>query len=109
AAPTLVYLCKLDARGRVNIGIVGGGVLASETTRIAGIVAAVDPTLDYPLGRFLPPGKKSLADDEIALLNWPIEPRLLPLAPDTEVTLTYKPPEHQPEKLKDRTARFRFA
>src|SRR5262249_37074675 len=39
AAPTLVYLCKIAAGG----------------TQVAGIVAALDPTLDAPLGPFLPP------------------------------------------------------
>jgi ABC-type antimicrobial peptide transport system permease subunit len=94
AAQTLVYLCKLEAKGKPHI---------------AGIVAALDPTLDAPLGPFLPDGKKALADDEIALLDWTIEPTLLPLKTGEKVTLTYKPPEHRPGKLPDKTADFRFA
>ena len=92
AAPTLVYLCKLSVGDK----------------RIAGIVAAVDPTLAEPLGPFLPPGKTSLENNEIALLDWTIAPTLLPLAIGTEMKLTYKPPEHQPGKLKDLSADFRF-
>ncbi len=93
AAPTLVYLCKISAGQK----------------KVTGIIAALDPTQTPPLGPFLPPGKTELADDEIALVDWTLQPTLLPLSPGAEVTLLYKPPEHQPEKLDNRTATFRFA
>jgi ABC-type lipoprotein release transport system permease subunit len=93
AAPTLVYLSKLDGHGK----------------RIAGVVTAADPTLSTPLGPFLPPGKTRLADDEIALVAWHGEPSLPALKEGEEVTLTYKPPEHQPGALPDRHAKFRYA
>ncbi len=103
AAPTLVYLCKLKAAGKKVM------VAGKEVDAVAGIVAALDPNQTSPLGPFLPPGRTSLADDEIVLADWTEEPTLLPLKDGTEITLVYKPPEHQPGKLPDRTARFRFA
>lgn len=91
AAPTVVYLCRMETPSQRN----------------AGVVAALDPTKDAPLGPFLPPGKKSLADDEIILVEeaWPKDGR--PAVGD-KVTLVYKPPEsHGPAP--DLKANFRVA
>jgi ABC-type antimicrobial peptide transport system permease subunit len=91
AAPTLVYLCRLESAGR----------------RIAGVVAALDARRPAPLGPFLPRGKKELADDEIVLVEeaWPEGQR--PAAGD-RLTLTFKPPEsHGPAP--DLSHRFRVA
>ncbi len=93
AAPTLVYLCKLEAGNQ----------------RVAGIVAALDPTLGPPLGPFLPEGRKSLDDKQIVLLQWQGKPALPALSNGATVTLIYKPPEHQPGALPDKTAQFHFA
>ena len=38
------------------------------------VVAALDPSLKPPLGPFLPPGVKQLADDEIVLADWKDSP-----------------------------------
>jgi putative ABC transport system permease protein len=90
SAPTLVYLCRLRVGGR----------------RIAGVVGALDPTRPAPLGPFLPPGRKGLADDEIVLADWGWGEKR-PKVGD-EITLTYKPAEHH-GPAPDRTARFRLA
>jgi ABC-type antimicrobial peptide transport system permease subunit len=103
AAPTLVYLCKIQARRWWQ---------APSRPRVAGIVAALDPTLRPPLGPFQPTrpeAKGALADDEIVLADWKDEPSLPPLTPGDPVTLTFKPPEHRPGAFPDRTATFRFA
>ena len=55
-------------------------------------VACLDAAAPAPLGPFLPPGKSSLADDEIVLLEWPDSP-LAGLKPGDPVTLTYFKPE----------------
>jgi ABC-type lipoprotein release transport system permease subunit len=74
AAPTLVNLCRLDVGEK----------------RIAGVVAALDPTLPPPLGPFLPEGVKSLQPDEVILLDEAFPEKLPPRA---TVTLRYKPTE----------------
>lgn len=93
AAPTLVYLSKIRAAGRT----------------LAGVVAALDPAAPAPLGPFLPPGMKSLADGQIVLADYPGHwARGKRPAAGDEVTLHYKPPEsHGPAP--DRTKGFRFA
>lgn len=91
AAPTLVYLARVEAAGR----------------RIAGVVAALDPADHPPLGPFLPPGKAVLADDEIVLLDHDWSDGQRP-AIGSEVTLRYKPPEsHGPTP--DRRTTLRLA
>jgi ABC-type antimicrobial peptide transport system permease subunit len=90
AAPTLVYLCKIEAAGR----------------RIAGVVAALPPGSPAPLGPFLPSGKKSLGKDEIALVDWGWQAGKRPAVGD-KVTLVFKPPEsHGPaaDRLRGQTA-----
>jgi ABC-type antimicrobial peptide transport system permease subunit len=77
-APTLVYLCRMKA-GKT-------GALR------AGVVAALDPTQAPPLGPFLPPGKKSLGDREIVLLDDDWQPPNRP-APGSPIYLRFKPPE----------------
>jgi ABC-type lipoprotein release transport system permease subunit len=73
-APTLVYLCRLEAAGQ----------------RVAGVVAALPPGEKAPLGPFLPAGKSALGKDEIALVDWGWKP--MP-APGSKVVLSFKPPE----------------
>jgi hypothetical protein len=90
-APTIVYLCRMEAKGKRN----------------AGVVAALDLRSPPPLGPFLPPGRRSLEPLEIVLVEqaWPKENR--PAVGD-EVTLIYKPPEsHGPGP--DLTQAFRVA
>ncbi len=58
AAPTLVYLAD-HLRG------------GPKEELVYAVVAALDPSLPPPLGPFLPPGVKQLADDEIVLVDLP--------------------------------------
>jgi hypothetical protein len=90
AAPTLVYLCRLEAGG----------------TRIAGVVAALDPARPPPLGPFLPPGRKSLGEDEVVVAEgvWPGSPPKV----GSTLTLAYKPPEHH-GPAPDQTAPLKLA
>jgi ABC-type lipoprotein release transport system permease subunit len=91
AAPTLVYLCRLTVGGK----------------RIAGVVAALPPARPDPLGPFLPPGKSTLGEDDIALVDWGWDVGKRPEA-GAKVILSFKPPEsHGPTK--DRTHPFRLA
>ncbi len=71
------------------------------------VIAAVDPTAPPPLGPFLPPGKASLADDEIALAAWPESP-LGNLQPGEPVTVTFFRPEMEAGE-RETSATFRFA
>jgi ABC-type lipoprotein release transport system permease subunit len=90
AAPTLVYLCRLDVGGK----------------RIAGVVAALSADRPPPLGPFLPPGRRSIGEDEITLADWGWTEKRP--AVGSKVVLTFKPPEsHGPAP--DRTASFRLA
>jgi ABC-type lipoprotein release transport system permease subunit len=89
SAPTLVYLCKVTGGGRT----------------VAGVVAATTPDRPWPLGPFLPPGKRTLGEDEIVLVDegWPAK---RPAAGE-RVVLTYKPPEsHGPAPNRTRTFRL---
>jgi ABC-type lipoprotein release transport system permease subunit len=92
ASPTLVYLANTIAAGGKEIPY--------------SVVAALDPTLSPPLGPFLPPGVKKLADDQIVLVDWKESP--LPTKTGEMVTLKYFPPTHQGE-WHDRSATFRLA
>ncbi|MFO0929385.1 MAG: ABC transporter permease [Gemmataceae bacterium] len=90
-AATLVYLARIEAAGR----------------RVAGVVAALAPAAQPPLGPFLPPGTAKLTDDQIVLVDhdWPATNRP---AAGGEVTLRYKPPEsHGPTP--DRRTTLRLA
>jgi ABC-type lipoprotein release transport system permease subunit len=101
AAPTMVYLAKLSAEGRT----------------VAGVVAALDPSLEAPLGfgkgQALKPGEILLADwsgrPGLIAEEWAKQPTLLPLKAGAEVTLTFKAPERREERLPDRSKPFRFA
>lgn len=75
-AGTTVYLCRMQA----------------DKERIAGVVAALEPSQAAPLGPFLPAGKKELGENEIVLVSeaWPAENRP---AVGSSVVLTFKPPE----------------
>jgi ABC-type lipoprotein release transport system permease subunit len=92
AAPTLVYLANtIDAGGR-EIPY--------------SVVAALRPELPAPLGPFLPPGVKSLADDQIVLADWKESP--LPRDEGEKVTLKFYPPVHHGDP-KEESATFRLA
>jgi putative ABC transport system permease protein len=93
AAPTLVYLAD-------SIQVKGTDIPYS-------VVASLDPGLAPPLGPFLPPGKKKLADDEIVLVQWDGWPKGLKVG--DAITLTYLPADEQHENIKKRSAKFTFA
>jgi ABC-type lipoprotein release transport system permease subunit len=84
AAPTLVYLCRLTAGGK----------------RIAGVVAALPPDRPPPLGPFLPPGKRTLGEDDITLVDWGWQQGKRPEV-RSKVVLTYKPAESPRARLLD--------
>ena len=92
AAPTLVYLANTIAAGDKEIPY--------------SVVAALDPGLLPPLGPFLPPGTKQLADDEIVLADWKDSP--LPRKIGEKVSLRFFPPTHQGE-LREQSETFRLA
>jgi putative ABC transport system permease protein len=98
SAPTLVYLA--DSIKLNSIKLKGADIPYS-------VVAALDPTLDPPLGPFLPEGKKTLADDEIVLARWDDWPEGLKVG--DSVTLTYLPADKQHENVEKRSATFRLA
>ncbi len=90
-APTLVYLANTIASGDKDIPY--------------SVVAALDPNLAPPLGPFLPPGVKQLADDEIVLADWKDSPLSRQIG--EKVTLSFFPPTHQDE-LREQRAAFRL-
>jgi ABC-type lipoprotein release transport system permease subunit len=92
AAPTLVYLAN--------------GITVDEDEIPYSVVAALDPTLAPPLGPFLPPEVKQLADDEMVLVDWTESP--LPKTIGEKVTLRFFPPTHQGEP-REESATFRLA
>jgi ABC-type lipoprotein release transport system permease subunit len=92
AAPTLVYLADTIAAGGEEIPY--------------SVVAALDPIQAPPLGPFLPPDVKQLADDEIVLADWKESP--LPKTIGEKVTLRFFPPTHQGE-LNEESATYRLA
>jgi ABC-type lipoprotein release transport system permease subunit len=69
-------------------------------------VAALDPKAAPPLGPFLSPGVKELADDEIVLVDWPDSP-LKGLKPGDPITLTYFKPEME-AGVEEASATFKF-
>jgi ABC-type antimicrobial peptide transport system permease subunit len=73
------------------------------------VVAALNPEAAPPLGPFLPPGVRHLADDEIVLVKWSDKDAPLQhLEPGDPVTITYFKPEM--ETAADETyATLRFA
>jgi len=84
ATPTLVYLCKMQDGSRT----------------LAGVVAAVEPSLAPPLGPFLPQGVQALAEDQIVTAGW--------TPTNQEIILRFKPPETHGDAT-DRTQTFRVA
>jgi ABC-type antimicrobial peptide transport system permease subunit len=90
AAPSLVYLARISSRNR----------------RIAGVVAALDPTQPPPLGPFLPPHVKRLTNKEIILVDWGWEKERPTVG--TLITLTFKPAESHGTAA-DRKVEFRLA
>jgi ABC-type lipoprotein release transport system permease subunit len=90
AAPTMVYLANSISDGTNAIPY--------------SVVAALDPQLPPPLGPFLDPKEKPLADDEILLVDWPESP--LSAKPGDKVTLTYFLPESE-GKATEATATFK--
>jgi ABC-type antimicrobial peptide transport system permease subunit len=122
SAPTLVYLVNNMAGLRHDYGAMGILLSPPSATDILRaplqefaprqvpycIVAALDPTLDPPLGRFLPKNLTRLADDEILLVDWEGSP-LKQLKPDMDyVTLTYYDPD-QEGQFREKTSIFRVA
>lgn len=90
AAPTLVYLANSIGHSKRSIPY--------------SIVAALDPTLPFPLGPFQK-GNGSLKDDEIILAAWSESP-LKPGAGES-IDLSYFPPE-ETGAFTERTESFRF-
>jgi hypothetical protein len=71
------------------------------------IVSALDPAGPAPLGPFLPPGVSTLADDEIALLDWPESP-LPRLSKGELVTIAFFKPEME-ASIQEEWRTFSFA
>lgn len=71
------------------------------------IVSVVDTTAPAPLGPFLPPGLTDLADDEIALLDWPESP-LPRLQKGDPVTVAFFKPEME-ASVQEEWRTFKFA
>lgn len=70
------------------------------------IIGVVDPAAPAPLGPFLPPGVSNLADDEIALLDWPESP-LRRLTKGEPITIAFFKPEMEASTQEDwRTFKF---
>ena len=70
------------------------------------VIAVVDPAAPAPLGPFLPPGVSDLADDELALLDWPDSP-LPKLTRGDPITVAYFKPEMEAGAVEEwRTFRF---
>ncbi len=64
------------------------------------IIAGLNPAAEKPLGPFLPPGKNTLADGEVVLLQWPGS-ELNGLPDGTKLRIDYFDPEVEGEgKLK---------
>ena len=105
AEPTFTYLANAIAAGTEPVW----GKDAGEGRKLIpySIVAALDPSAPAPLGPFLPPGRDRLADDEIALIDWPDSP-LKGLNPGDPVTITYFKPEME-ATVEEASATFRFA
>src|SRR5262249_9541750 len=90
ASPTLVYLADRISDGR-------------DSTSYA-IVAGLDPSLQWPIGPFLPRGVSQLADQDIVLVQ--AATPVLPGRPGASITLSYYDPENENELRK---ADFRLA
>jgi ABC-type lipoprotein release transport system permease subunit len=91
AAPTIVYLANGISNGTQTIPY--------------SIVAALDPSLDAPMGPFLPAGAPPLADNEILLADWRESP--LKVQPGDRVSLSYFLPEIE-GRLKEVSESFRL-
>jgi ABC-type antimicrobial peptide transport system permease subunit len=91
AAPTLVYLAN--------------SISDSQQAIPYSIVAALDPSLPFPLGPFLPAGADRLNDDEIVLADWKESP--LHVGPGSSITLSYFLPEIE-GRLQEQTQTFRL-
>ena len=90
AAPTLVYLADSLTDGE-------------QKTSYA-LVAALDPSQDWPLGPFLPPGVNRLADQDIVISQ--AAGPILPGRIGDSIKLAYYDPENENELL---TKKFRLA
>jgi ABC-type lipoprotein release transport system permease subunit len=120
-APTLVYLVNNLAEAKQQVSTAaallappGGPSLTRGGLAYYGplqapyaIVAALNPARKPPLGRFLPPGRTKLKDDEIVLADWDGSP-FKGAKPGDVLTLTYFEPE-EGGQLRERTAAFRLA
>jgi ABC-type antimicrobial peptide transport system permease subunit len=78
AAPTLVYLADSLQSGDQEMAYA--------------VIAAVDPKMAAPNGRFTPPGIDGLGDDDILLTEWQGSP-LPPISGIREIHLRYYGPE----------------
>jgi putative ABC transport system permease protein len=121
AAPTLVYLVNNLSTLRRHLATVaavlappGGDFLLRPGVAYYGplgtsyaLVAALEVERPPPLGPFLPPGRKSLREDEIFLVDWPGSP-LAHVQPGEAITLTYFRPR-EGTNWQEETAIFRLA
>ncbi|MCU0703807.1 MAG: ABC transporter permease [Fimbriiglobus sp.] len=102
---TLSYLANAISKGTEKIA----NTDKDAKTPLMGyaIVSVVDPTAPAPLGPFLPKELTNLADDEIALLDWPESP-LPKLTQGDPVTLAFFKPEME-ASVQEEWRTFRFA
>lgn len=91
ATSTLVYLANSISDGTNEIPY--------------SVIAAVDPQLPAPLGPYLDPHERPLADDEILLADWPESP--LTAKPGDVITVRYFLPESD-GKATETTATFKL-
>jgi ABC-type antimicrobial peptide transport system permease subunit len=120
-APTLVYLVNNIARAKQQVDTAaallappGAAALTRPAVAYDGslgapyaVVAALNPGQMPPLGRFLPPGMRRLADDQILLVKWEGSP-LEGSKPGDVLSLTYFEPQEEGQ-LREHTAAFRLA
>lgn len=103
--PTITYLANAIVRGDQPVWNKDDGNPNSMIPY--SVIAALDASAAPPLGPFLPPGKTSLADDEIVLSGWDESP-LKNLKPGEPLTVAYFKPEME-AGTEEASATFRFA
>lgn len=102
---TLSYLANAIYKGTEKIA---NSDKDTKTPMMAyAIVSVIDPSAPAPLGPFLPKEVPNLADDEIALLDWPESP-LPHLNKGDPVTLAFFKPEME-ASVQEEWRTFKFA